>query len=69
MPAPVLRSLHLSTESWRLVLMRWRERAGHRKRVHAAQRELAALREHELTDLGVGRSELAYWLGRGDAAP
>ncbi len=62
MEALVLRSLRFSSESWRLGLARWRERAGERRRVRAAQRELAGLGQHELNDLGVGGSELPYWL-------
>lgn len=62
MEALVVRSLRFSTESWRLGLARWRERAVDRRRLRAAQRELAGLGQHELNDLGVGRSELSYWL-------
>ncbi|TFZ07706.1 DUF1127 domain-containing protein [Ramlibacter humi] len=39
-----------------------------RRRLRAARRELAALAQHELNDLGIGRSELPYLLAARGAA-
>ena len=45
-------------------LARWWARADERRRMRAARRELSALGQRELSDLGVGRSEMPYWLDR-----
>jgi uncharacterized protein YjiS (DUF1127 family) len=49
-------------------LARWRARADERRRMRAARQELSALGQRELSDLGVGRSEMPYWLGDTDDA-
>lgn len=46
-------------------LARWRARANERRRIRAARQELAALGQREFSDLGVGSSEMPYWLDRG----
>ena len=43
-------------------LVRWRTRANARRRARAARQELSALGQRDLSDLGVGRSEMDYWL-------
>ena len=45
-------------------LARWRARANERRRMRAARQELAALGQREFSDLGVGSSEMPYWLDR-----
>ncbi|MDM0046707.1 hypothetical protein QTH91_19610 [Variovorax dokdonensis] len=42
----------------------WRAHAHERRRMAAELRMLAALDQHDLNDLGVGRSELGYWATR-----
>lgn len=43
-------------------LAQWSAKAAQRRRLRAQTQELAALGEREFSDLGVGRSELPYWL-------
>jgi uncharacterized protein YjiS (DUF1127 family) len=43
-------------------LVRWRTRANARRRARAARQELSALGQRDFSDLGVGRSEMDYWL-------
>jgi uncharacterized protein YjiS (DUF1127 family) len=45
-------------------LARWRALADERRRMRAARQELSAIGQRELSDLGVGRSEMPYWLDR-----
>ena len=45
-------------------LRSWRRRAAERRRAHADARHLAGMSEHELRDLGIGRSEVAGLLDR-----
>lgn len=40
----------------------WWERLGERRRQRAELRELSALGQHALNDLGIGGSELDYWV-------
>jgi uncharacterized protein YjiS (DUF1127 family) len=45
-------------------LRSWRRRAAERRRAHMDARHLAGMSEHELRDLGIGRSEVAGLLDR-----
>ncbi|MDQ0588576.1 DUF1127 domain-containing protein [Variovorax paradoxus] len=42
----------------------WRRRAAERRRSRADSQHLAGMSDHELRDLGIGRSEVAGLLGR-----
>jgi len=45
-------------------LRSWRRRAAERRRSRADSQHLAGMSDHELRDLGIGRSEVAGLLGR-----
>jgi uncharacterized protein YjiS (DUF1127 family) len=45
-------------------LRSWRRRAAERRRAHMDARHLAGMNDHELCDLGIGRSEVAGLLDR-----
>ena len=45
-------------------LARWRARVQERSRIRALRQELSALGQRDFSDLGVGSSEMAYWLDR-----
>ena len=52
------------TASLAASLTRWRQRTAERRRMRAAHQELSTLDARDFNDLGVGRSEMDYWLGR-----
>jgi uncharacterized protein YjiS (DUF1127 family) len=45
-------------------LRRWRDRAAERSRQHADAGHLAGMSDHDLRDLGIGRSEVQELLDR-----
>ncbi|SFN12567.1 hypothetical protein [Variovorax sp. OV329] len=62
MNTAVLYLPHLSKIDLLGGLARWRARAQERSRLRALRQELSALGQREFSDLGVGSSEMPYWL-------
>ncbi len=64
MNTAALRLPILPTAGLAASLARWRQRAAERRRMRAAQQELSTLDTRGFNDLGMGRSEIDYWLAR-----
>ena len=60
---PIAIALRRVLARWRALRDAWADGAVARRRRRVDRHHLQAMSAHELSDLGIGRAEVDYWLG------